>query len=264
MEEMQMKSNMKVIFFSLGLCVGLFILAACASASQGGEGDLTASAWNLSLLMDQPLVPGSSITAQFTTDGKVGGSAGCNQYSGMYKTSGNNIQISSPLASTMMACAQELMDQESAYLKALGDVQSFKIVGDTLTLSDANQKSVLVYKAQSQELAGTAWEVIGYNNGKQAVTSVLATTTLTAEFGKDGSLSGNSGCNTYKGTYTVTGDQIKIGPLATTRMACSQEIMDQEAQYLAALQTAATYRVEGTGLELRTQEGALAVDFSKK
>ena len=164
----------------------------------------------------------------------------------------------------MMACSQEIMDQESAYLKALGEVETFKVTGDTLTLSDANKKAILVYKAQSQDLAGTSWEVIGYNNGKQAVTSVLAGTTLTAEFGKDGNLSGNSGCNTYNGTYTVTGDQIKIGPLATTRMACPQEIMDQETQYLAALQTAATYRVEGTGMELRTQEGALAVDFSKK
>jgi heat shock protein HslJ len=259
-----MKNTMKVICISLGLCAGMLILAACTSTSQGGAGDLTGQVWVLSAITDQSLVPGSSITALFTSDGKVGGSAGCNQYSGAYKTSGDNLQISSPLASTMMACAQELMDQESAYLKALGEVQTFKVAGDTLTLRDANQKSALVYKAQSQDLAGTSWEVISYNNGKQAVTSVLATTTLTAEFGKDGNLTGNSGCNTYKGTYTAAGGRITIGPLATTRMACSQEIMDQETQYLAALQTAATYRVEGTGMELRTQEGALAVDFSKK
>jgi heat shock protein HslJ len=259
-----MKKTKIVIFTSFGLCAGLLILAACTSSSQGGVGDLTASSWNLSQLMDQPLVPGSNITAQFTSDGKVSGSSGCNRYSGSYKISGNNIVISSPLAATMMACEQALMDQESAYLKALGEVQSFKIVGETLTLSDAKDKSLLVFKAQSQDLAGTSWEVIGYNNGKQAVTSLLAGTTLTAEFGKDGNLSGNSGCNTYNGTYTVTGDQIKIGPLATTRMACPQEIMDQETQYLAALQSAATYRVEGTGMELRTPEDALAVNFSKK
>ena len=164
----------------------------------------------------------------------------------------------------MMACEQEIMDQESAYLKALGEVKTFTISGDQLTLTDAKDQSLLVFKAQSQDLAGTSWEVIGYNNGQQAVTSVLAGTTLTAEFGKDGNLSGNSGCNTYNGTYTVTGDQIQIGPLATTRMACPQEIMDQESQYLAALQAAATYRIEGTGMELRTQEGALAADFQVK
>ena len=40
--------------------------------------------------------------------------------------------------------------------------------------------------------------------------------------------------------------------------------MDQEAQYLTALESAATYQIEGTVLELRTQDGALAADFSKK
>ena len=260
-----MKNTLKVtlICFSLGL--GLSILSACASSApqQGGEDQLTASAWNLSLLVDKELVAGSSITALFTTDGNVGGSSGCNHYSGTYKVSGNKIQISGPLSSTMMACSQDLMDQEAAYLQALVESKTFSVVGDQLTLKDASGKSLLVFKAQSQDLAGTSWEVIGYNNGKQAVTSVLIGTTLTAEFGEDGNISGNSGCNTYRGAYTVTGDQITIGPLATTRMACPQEIMDQETQYLAALQSAATYRVEGTKLELRTKDGALAVNFQE-
>jgi heat shock protein HslJ len=265
-EELKMKRTIKVVFILLGLFAGLFVLAACApsASQQGGEADLTASIWNLTQMSGMELVPESSITAQFTADGKVGGSSGCNQYSGTYKISGDKIQIASPLASTMMACAPELMDQESAYLKALDEVQTFKVTNGTLALIDAENKSVLVYKAQSQDLGDTSWDVIGYNNGKQAVTSVLAGTTLTAEFGKDGNLSGNSGCNTYNGTYTTTGNQIKIGPLATTRMACPQEIMDQETQYLAALQSAATYRIEGTGMELRTKDDALAVDFQVK
>ena len=264
MKEMQIKSTMKALFYSLGLCTGLFILAACASSTSQpiSEGDLTGQVWGLSTLMDQGLVPGSSISAQFTSDGKVSGSAGCNQYSGTYTASGNTLKISSPLASTMKACSQELMDQESAYLKALGEVRNFTVSGDQLTLSDANKKNLLVYKAQSQDLSGTSWEVIGYNNGKQAVTSVLAGSTLTAEFGTDGNLSGNSGCNNYNGPYTITANQIKIGPLASTRMACADPagVMEQEAQYLAALETAATYQLQGTGLELRTKDGALAVD----
>jgi heat shock protein HslJ len=165
-----------------------------------------------------------------------------------------------------MACAQEIMDQESAYLRALGEVNTLTVAGDQLTLNDANKKGILVYKAQSQDLAGTSWEVISYNNGKQAVTSVLAGSTITAQFGEDGTLSGNSGCNTYNGSYTVTGNRIKIGPLASTRMACGEPagVMEQEAQYLAALETTATYQIEGTTLELRTTDGALAADFTQK
>lgn len=254
---------MNKFLLSLGLCTGLFILAACASttAPQAGGGDLTGQMWELSLLNEKELVPSTSISALFTSDGKVGGSSGCNRYSGTYTVSGNTFQISSPLASTMMACPQEIMDQESAYLKALSEVKTYSVTGDQLTLNDANNKTILVFKAQSQDLSGTSWDVIAYNNGKQAVTSVLLGSTITAEFGADGTLAGNSGCNSYHGTYTVTGNQIKIGPLASTRMACAEPagVMEQESQYLAALETGATFKIEGTMLELRTKDGALAV-----
>ena len=253
---------MNKILFSIGLCTGLMFLAACASPASQQEAptNLTSSIWVLSLLMDKATIPGTSISAEFTTDGKVSGSSGCNQYSSTYTVSGSTIKISTPMASTLMACSQEIMNQESAYLKALGEAKTFSISGAQLTLTGADNANLLVYKTQSQDLAGTSWEVIGYNNGKQAVTSVLLGSTITLDFAADGSLSGNSGCNTYKGSYTVTGDQITIGPLASTRMACSQELMDQESQYLAALGSAATYQIKDTGLELRMKDGALAID----
>lgn len=258
-----MKNPFKIILFTLALCAGLLILSACAPtvSQQGSEADLTASVWGLSTLNDQPLVPGTSISAQFTSDGKIGGSAGCNQYNGTYTTSGNKLQVAAPLATTMMACPQEIMDQETTYLAALGEVKTYSITADQLTLSDGNKKNIMVFTAQSQDLAGTYWEVLSYNNGKQAVVSVLAGTSITAQFGTDGTLSGNSGCNTYNGTFTATGRMITVGPLASTRMACGDPagVMDQETQFLAALQSAATYKIEGTTLELRTSDGALAV-----
>jgi heat shock protein HslJ len=253
---------MKKIIFSIGLCAGLIILAACASSTppQAGAGDLSNRIWVLSLLTDKAVIPGTSISAEFTPDGKVSGSSGCNQYSSTYTVSGSTLKISTPMASTLMACSQEIMDQESAYLKALAEAKTFSAAGDQLTLSGADNNKLLVYKTQTQDLAGTSWEVLGYNNGKQAVISVLLGSTITLDFAADGSLSGNSGCNTYNGSFTVTDDQITIGPLASTRMACTQELMDQESQYLAALGSAATYQIKDTGLELRTKDGALAVD----
>jgi heat shock protein HslJ len=263
MEQPEMKIARKAFLFIIGICAGSLILTACnlQGSTKDGGGDVTGKVWNLTLLQGKELLPGSNITAQFTTDGKVGGSSGCNRYAGSYASSGNSLQITSPLASTMMACAQELMDQETAYLTALSEVKTFSVTDDQLTLSDASSKSILVFKAQSQDLSGTSWDVIAYNNGKQAVTSVLAGSNITAEFGSDGTLSGNSGCNTYSGTYTVTGKKITISPLASTRMACSNPagVMEQETQFLTALQTAATYNIENATLELRTKDGALAV-----
>jgi heat shock protein HslJ len=123
-----------------------------------------------------------------------------------------------------------------------------------------------VYEAQSQELAGTTWEVTAFNNGKQAVVGVLEGTALTASYGKDGTMSGNSGCNEFNGAYKIDGDQITIGPLASTMKMCSDPagVMDQEAQYLAALQSAANYQIEGNVLQLRTKDDALAAMFNRK
>jgi heat shock protein HslJ len=248
-----------------GLCVGLLILAACGSSGSQG-GDLTGKVWALSELGGKPLVAGSGISAEFTADGQVSGSAGCNRYSGSYTASGNKITFASPMASTRMMCEQAVMDQESAYFRALADAKTYSVSGDQLTLYGADKKALAAYKAQSQDLAGSSWEVIAYNNGKQAVTSVMAGTALTAEFGNDGTLSGNSGCNTYSGSYKVDGDKITIGPLASTMMACGDPagVMEQETMYLAALQSAATYKIEGNAMELRTADGALAVDLAKK
>jgi heat shock protein HslJ len=166
----------------------------------------------------------------------------------------------------MMMCEQAVMDQESAYLQALGEAKTFTVNGDQLTLAGADKTSLVIYNAQSQDLTGTSWEATGYNNGKQAVVGVLAGTALTADFGKDGNLSGNSGCNTYNGGYKVNGDQITIGPLASSMMACEEPagVMEQEAQYLAALQSAATYQIEGSVLQLRTKDDALAAIFNRK
>ena len=51
------------------------------------------------------------------------------------------------------------------------------------------------------------------------------------------------------------GTRSQIGPLASTMMACGEPagVMEQEAQYLAALQSAATYQIEGNVLRAAHQ-----------
>jgi heat shock protein HslJ len=223
---------------------------------------LSGTAWQMITLNGQPALAEAGVTIAFAA-GRVAGSDGCNTYSGTYTIDGTNMQFNQPFRSTMMMCAQPVMAQAQVYLAALGQVASFQIAGSQLTFLDANGKEVVMYAAQSTDLAGSAWIVTGYNNGQQAVVSVMTGTELTANFGADGNLSGNGGCNTYTASYTVDGNKISIGPAATTRMACEQAVMDQEQQYLAALATAATYQMSGDKLELRTADGALAATFTK-
>lgn len=57
-----------------------------------------------------------------------------------------------------------------------------------------------------------------------------------------GRVAGNASCNRFTGTMLITGDEIKMGPLATTRMACTDAAISlQEETYLKALGAATRY-----------------------
>jgi len=52
------------------------------------------------------------------------------------------------------------------------------------------------------------------------------------QFSSDGKVSGHGGCNRFFGTYRINNKQLRFGPLASTRMACSPGIMKREAKLL--------------------------------
>ncbi len=60
----------------------------------------------------------------------------------------------------------------------------------------------------------------------------------TLAFPETGKVAGNGSCNRFFGPAEIKGDAIRLGPLASTRMACAEQAMDQEAKYLEALQAA--------------------------
>lgn len=248
----------------------LLPVAATAVAVGAGVGSaqsspLTANGWVVTALLGKAPLKGTALTSTFTAAGAVNGTAGCNSYGGKYTVSGSKLAISS-LVSTQMACATKIMAQESVFLKALTSTRGYAVSGTTLTLRSAAGKTLMTFKAQTQALAGTSWNVLAYNNGKQGIDSVMPKPTLTAVFGTNGTLTGFAGCNSYNATFKATAPKISIGPVASTRKECAtpKGVMTQELQYLTALHTAATYRVEGSRLELRTASGALAAEFTRK
>ena len=111
-------------------------------------------------------------------------------------------------------------------------------------------------------LEGTAWQALAYNNGKGALQSLAADSSITAVFGEDGSLSGNASVNQYSTAYSTTDDAMTIEEqIRVTKMAGPPELMDQEAAYLAALPQTATYTIEGDELWLRDAEGAALAHY---
>jgi heat shock protein HslJ len=244
--------------------VSLASLGGMTAAQAARQPTLTGQTWQLTKLGPVDRTK-AGITARFAADGKVSGFSGCNNYSGKYTTSGSSITISRKLAVTRRSCARLVMAQERRYLAALAATRTYSIARDTLKLRGESGLTLATFGVQSQSLAGTRWIVVDYNNGKQAVVSVLAGTKLTANFDSAGHVSGLAGCNDYNGPVKAAPPKISIGPLASTRKYCASPagVMEQESAYLAALASAATYSMQGATLELRTAGGAIAASFSR-
>jgi len=246
------------ILVALAMVVGL-ILAACTSTNT-----LNDTGWFLITLNGQSVVSDTLVTINFE-NGKINGTDGCNRYSTAYRVNGAKFTVNKDVVTTKMACPEPIMQQAAAYITALTQAVTYKIDGQQLMLLDASGKTLAIFTTQSSELGGTSWIVTGYNDGKQAVVSVVIGSELTADFSADGKLSGLAGCNNYTATYEASGKSIKIVPTASTLKMCADPagVMEQETQYLKALETAATYRLDGNQLELRTADGALAAMFEK-
>jgi len=202
-----------------------------------------------------------TVTARFV-DGLLSGNSGCNSYSTSYEVDGSKLTIGAQIAGTRRACIGPASEVEAAYLAVLPTVRSYAIEGKALTLATSAKGNDLVYRGvdAAEALAGS-WEVLNYFR-PGAVVSPIPGTALTAKFA-DGTVSGDAGCNRFTGPYEAEGTMIRIGLLASTLRACADPAVEQqEADYLAALQLARTFSLDGGNLTLLREGGTIAVTFA--
>ena len=94
-------------------------------------------------------------------------------------------------------------------------------------------------KKTRRPLEGTEWQLIQLDG--RSVKAAPETFVLKLE---NGSVSGAGACNRLMGSYK-TGERraLKIGPVASTKMACPN--LDQEQQFLRALESTTHYDMDG-------------------
>jgi heat shock protein HslJ len=216
------------------------------------------------------LPPGLSITAQFEPDGNLSGSAGCNQYTASYTAASNGaMEITPQMAVSMMMCAEDQMQAESAYLAALQVVQNFSFTPDgNLSLAyrlDDSTEGVLNFKKGAVPLTGTQWVLVAYGDPQNPTLADQATPVtamfIPGETPEQGIVAGSASCNNYNASYTLDGDQIEFSPAAVTMMFCEAGA-EQEATFLAALSTAQSFEITGQRLAISYDEGKGLLTFS--
>ncbi|MCK5314819.1 MAG: META domain-containing protein, partial [Anaerolineales bacterium] len=198
------------------------------------------------------------VTAVFNEDGSLTGFSACNQYRTSFSASSDGgLTIQPEIISTRMACSEDLMAVEQAYLQVLPSVVSFGFSPEgRLEFSypmEGDLQGKLVFVVGEVPLAGTAWTLLSFGD-PGSLQTVPEGTVITSNFGTDGTLSGLAGCNNYATTYTAQDGQINVQPIATTMMAC-EDGMELEQAYLDILGSAETYHVVGQGLTITAQDG---------
>lgn len=121
-------------------------------------------------------------------------------------------------------------------------------------------------EAATDPLLGTRWQVRSYYDAAQGgLVSPLPDTELTAEFtageGAEGSkVGGSAGCNEYRAGYTVDGNSLSLGVVASTRMFCAG-LMDQEMAFMSAMESASSFELGGGELRILNDQGEAVVEL---
>jgi putative lipoprotein len=105
------------------------------------------------------------------------------------------------------------------------------------------------------KLRGTHW-VLAEVNGQPAHPGQGETPHI--ELHKKGNFTGSTGCNRVSGTYIASEGALQFTPGPMTMKACADPVMQQEQAVLAAMKGTNAYQINGSTLELRNGEKALA------
>jgi heat shock protein HslJ len=114
------------------------LLAACSSGT--GTPKLSGTSWKLVSYgpanAQIPAADGIETSINFAADGQVSGNMGCNGFGGEYEQAGTRLTFG-PIMSTMMACPEPQMSQETTSLSILIGTVDFQLDGDMLKIDGA-------------------------------------------------------------------------------------------------------------------------------
>jgi heat shock protein HslJ len=183
-------------------------------------------------------------------ENQASGSGGCNTYTTTYAVEAGTLRFE-PVFSTRRACLDEVSSaQETAYFAALETAAAYEL-SDAQLIITYGEGDQLVFAAQPI-LANTQWQLVTLGGAEAA-----AGTQVTLEFGADAAVTGSTGCNSYRTTYSQEGDTLTFDErIITTRRACLDTASaDQEQAFLEALRTATTYTLQADQLTIVYGDG---------
>ncbi|MFI2427606.1 META domain-containing protein [Streptomyces sp. NPDC018955] len=242
----------------LAAAVLLPFLAACGSEKAGAGGgsaeaaqSLAGTSWSVDSFTADGTTHRASDGAHLTFDdsGRAEGSYGCNLFRSPVSFDGDRIRIGDGdrVESTLIACSEELMELETAFVRSLEEnALKADVNDDRLTLTTDTGDTVRLSRAKDTPLYGTEWTVV------TPATDGRAHLTFDEE---EGTVAGRLGCNHVNAEATVRDGHITLGKPYLTRMMCEDSLMDVEKALTKLFTGTADYRIEGRTLTLTSENG---------
>lgn len=218
-------------------------------------------------------------------DDMVSGNSGCNSFSGNITLDGDSLSFGE-LALTKRACTNDdAMTRENEFLAMLAQVSSYQITRQSLSLYDSNGEFLAsltvgeepndmtseegmegneeIVEETAVNLSQNRWTLLHTVVGGDAIVPTPINSYIYMEF-TDGVVTGNAGCNNFNGSVTIDGNKLSFGPLATTRIACEDEISSYEFAFLELLKNVHQFSADelaGT-LAVLNADGMLLAEFA--
>lgn len=99
-------------------------------------------------------------------------------------------------------------------------------------------------------LRAAAWSVRGLDGD-----ALPAPRPLELLFGTDGRFAGQAPCNRILGAYRLSGEELRLGPVASTMMMCEGALMAAERRYVDALEAVRRFELAPEGGVVLVTEG---------
>ncbi|MFD5426271.1 META domain-containing protein [Streptomyces sp. NPDC127084] len=191
------------------------------------------------------------------TKGRAEGNFGCNHFGADATVDGSTITVGQ-VERTEMGCANDIDAFERTMSEAFSGELDAKRSDGTLTLTTERGDTIVLTEQQPAPLVGTKWTVSSLLTGDRAASvPVGAEKRAYLVLGKDGSVRGSLGCNTFSGTAKVSesGSTITFGRLATTRRMCAPPQMTLESELGKVLRGTVSYELDHRRLSLTGTTG---------
>lgn len=109
--------------------------------------------------------------------------------------------------------------------------------------------STILALAALLSLAGSEWGLAGTDQYIQF---------------SEGRVAGHSGCNRFTGGYALDGETLKLGPMASTKMACAPDQMEQEQAWFQMLDKVRGYEATHLVLKLKAADGKVIATLQRR